>query len=153
MSRDQLLALLDETARIVADGAPGRDSVLGRILIQNRTISPEQLPECLQEQDEAIRNGDSPGPRLGELLVSKGYASAEAVRHALAGQEKTILTCTACGKQCNGAAYDPARKYRCPACKAELRPAGGSAEVGVQEPTQEFPMPAGVAPDAAPAGA
>jgi len=149
MSRDQLLALLDETARIVAETTPGRDSVLGKILIQNRTISPEQLQECLQEQDEAIRNGDSPGPRLGELLVSKGFANAEAVRHALAVQEKTILTCTACGKRCNGAAYDPARKYRCPACKAELRPAGGVAEVSVQEPTQEFPMPAEIAAEAA----
>jgi len=140
VSRDQLLALLDETARIVAGTTQGRDSVLGRILIQNRTISSEQLQECLQVQDEAIRAGDNPGPRLGELLVSKGYASAEAVRHALAVQEKTILTCSACGKRCNGAAYDPARKYRCPACKAELRPAVGSAEVSVQEETQEVPM-------------
>jgi tRNA A-37 threonylcarbamoyl transferase component Bud32 len=150
MSRDQLLALLDETARIVAGTTPGRDSILGRILIQNSTISSEQLQECLMEQDEAIRKGDTPGPRLGELLVTKGYASAEAVRHALAVQEKTILTCTACGKRCNGAAYDPARKYRCPSCKAELRPAGGSGEVSVQEATQEVPMPAEAAAAAAP---
>ena len=153
MSRDQLLALLDETARIVAGTPPGRDSILGRLLIENRTISPEQLQECLMEQDEAIRSGNSPGPRLGELLVTRGYASADDVRHALAVQEKTVLTCTACGKRCNGSAYDPARKYRCPACKAELRPAG-AADVSVQEPTQEVPMPAEAAamgsPEAAP---
>jgi len=129
----------------VADTTPGRDSILGRILIQNRVISPEQLQECLQVQDEALRAGESPGPRLGELLVGKGYASADAVRHALAVQEKTILTCTACGKRCNGAAYDPSRKYRCPSCKAELRPAAGSGEVSVQEPTQEVPIPPGAA--------
>jgi tRNA A-37 threonylcarbamoyl transferase component Bud32 len=153
MSRDQLLALLDETARIVKGTNQGRDSVLGRILIENRTITSEQLQECLQVQDEALRAGDHPGPRLGELLVSKGYASADAVRHALAVQEKTILTCTACGKRCNGAGFDPARKYRCPSCKAELRPAAGSAEVSVQEPTQEVPMPAEVAAEVAKAEA
>ena len=140
VSRDQLLALLDETARIVGGTSQGRESVLGRILIQNRTISPEQLQECLRTQDEALRAGENPGPRLGELLVRKGYATSEAVRLALAVQEKTILTCTACGKRCNGAAYDPSRKYRCPSCKAELRPSTGSGEVSVQEATQEVPM-------------
>ncbi|HVR84692.1 MAG TPA: hypothetical protein VMU54_10300, partial [Planctomycetota bacterium] len=54
VSRDQLLALLDETARIVGGTSQGRESVLGRILIQNRTISPEQLQECLRTQDEAL---------------------------------------------------------------------------------------------------
>jgi hypothetical protein len=56
-------------------------------------------------------------PRLGELLVQKGYASADEIRQALAVQEKTILTCTACGKRCNGAGYDPARRYACPSCR------------------------------------
>jgi serine/threonine protein kinase len=140
MSRDQLLALLDETARIAGSTSPGRDSVLGRILIQNRSITPEQLQECLRDQDEAIRVGEGPGPRLGELLVEKGYASAEAVHLALAFQEKTILTCTACGKRCNGSSFDPSRKYRCPSCKAELRPIAKSTGVSVQEATQEMPM-------------
>jgi len=140
MSRDQLLALLDETARITGGTAQGRDSVLGRILIQNRTITPEHLQECLQIQDEHLRSGENPGPRLGELLVGKGYATPEDVRQALAVQEKTILTCTACGKRCNGASYDPARKYRCPSCKAELRPTPKTAEVSVHEETQEVPM-------------
>src|SRR5260370_25790136 len=67
MSRDQLLALLDETARITDGTVQGRDSVLGRILIQNRTITPEHLQECLQIQDEHLRSGEIPGPRLGEL--------------------------------------------------------------------------------------
>jgi tRNA A-37 threonylcarbamoyl transferase component Bud32 len=142
MSRDQLLALLDETARMVGGNTTqGRDSVLGRILIQNRTITPGQLQECLGIQDEHIRAGEHPGPRVGELLIEKGYAKPEDVRMALAAQEKTILTCTVCGKRCNGAAYDPARKYRCPACKAELRPVTGTSDVSVQEPTQEHPMP------------
>ncbi|MBV8879560.1 MAG: protein kinase, partial [Planctomycetaceae bacterium] len=140
MSRDQLLALLDETARIVGGTSQGRDSVLGRILIQKRTITPEQLQECLQIQDEHLRSGENPGPRLGELLVGKGYATPEDVRVALAVQEKTILTCISCGKRCNGAAYDPARKYRCPSCKAELRPSPKTEEVSVQEATQEVPL-------------
>jgi tRNA A-37 threonylcarbamoyl transferase component Bud32 len=140
MSRDQLLALLDETARIAGNTSPGRDSVLGRILIENRSITPDQLQECLRDQDEALRTGEGPGPRLGELLVEKGYTTAEAVRHALAVQEKTILTCTACGKRCNGSGFDPSRKYRCPSCKAELRPIAESAGVSVQEATQEMPM-------------
>ncbi|HZE97030.1 MAG TPA: protein kinase [Planctomycetota bacterium] len=140
MSRDQLLALLEETARITGGTPQGRDSVLGRLLIENRTITPEHLQECLGLQDEAIRAGENPGPRLGELLVVKGYATPEAVRLALATQEKTILSCTACGKRCNGAGYDPARKYRCPACKAELKPSAAASDVSVQEATQEVPL-------------
>jgi len=116
-----------------------RDATLGRILVDNRTITQSQLLECLKSQDEALRSGVAVEPRLGELLVQKGYASADEIRHALAVQEKTILTCSACGKRCNASSYDPSRRYACPACKAELRPLSEPSEVAVQEQTQEMP--------------
>jgi serine/threonine protein kinase len=140
LTRDQLSSLQEETARIVRGKVPPRDSVLGRILVDNRTITNSQLLECLRAQDEALRAGETVEPRLGELLVHKGYASADEIRHALAVQEKTILTCTACGRRCNAAAYDPARRYACPSCKAELRPVSAQAEVSVQEQTQDVPV-------------
>jgi len=141
LTPDQLSSLQEETARVVRGKVEPRDATLGRILVDNRTITRSQLMECLKSQDEALRSGVTVEPRLGELLVQKGYASADEIRHALAVQEKTILTCTACGKRCNGAAYDPARRYACPACKAELRPLSTpSAEVAVQEQTQEVPL-------------
>jgi predicted Ser/Thr protein kinase len=142
LTADQLSGLQEETARIVRGTVAPRDSVLGRILVDNRTITNSQLLECLRTQDEVLRAGETVEPRLGELLVQKGYASADEIRHALAVQEKTILTCTACGKRCNAAAYDPGRRYGCPSCKAELRPVPEQAEVSVHEETQDVPMAA-----------
>jgi hypothetical protein len=139
LTREQLSGLQEETARIVRGNVEPRDATLGRILVENRTITHSQLLECLKSQDEALRSGVTVEPRLGELLVQKGYASAEEIRHALAVQEKTILTCSACGRRCNAAAYDPSRRYACPSCKAELRPQSPPAEVAVQEQTQQLP--------------
>ena len=139
-SRDKIQSLQEENERIVSGPAAGRDSALGRILVENGTISSAQLQDCLRAQDEALRGGETPEPRVGELLVRKGYASAEAVRRALAVQEKTILACVSCGKRCNGAGYDPSRKYLCTGCKAELRPVASPGEVSVQHETQDVPL-------------
>ena len=153
LSSDQLQSLQEENVRIASGPAQGRDSILGRILVESRTITAEQLRECLSLQDEAIRAGEDPGPRLGELLVHQGYATASAVRRALAVQEKTILACSACGKRCNGTGFDPSRTYLCPACKCELRPVTTQVDVSVQENTQDIPFtPAGTPPAPAPAG-
>jgi predicted Ser/Thr protein kinase len=140
LSSDQLRGLQEDNARIASAAAPGRDSAFGRILVENRAITAVQLQECLRIQDEALRTASGPEPRLGELLVAKGYATPDAVRHALAIQEKTILKCSGCDKRCNGAGYDPSRKYLCPSCKAELRPVAGPAEIAVQEITQDVPF-------------
>jgi predicted Ser/Thr protein kinase len=139
LSPDQLRGLQEDNARIASNADPGRDTALGRILVENRTITAVQLQDCLRIQDEALRVDGGPEPRLGELLVGKGYATPEAVRHALAVQEKTILKCSGCDKRCNGAGYDPSRKYLCPSCKAELRPVAGPSEIAVQEMTQDVP--------------
>jgi hypothetical protein len=92
LTREQLSGLQEETKRIVRGTVEPRDAVLGRILVENRTITNSQLHECLRAQDEILRSGQTVEPRLGELLVQKGYASADEIRHALAVQEKTILT-------------------------------------------------------------
>ena len=147
LSRDQLDSLQEETKRVTRDAAPARDSTLGRILVEHGTITSTQLKECLRVQDVALRAGEIAGPRLGELLVQKGYASADDIRQALAVQDKTILTCTSCGKRCNATAYDPARRYACPSCKAELKPDPDLVDVGVHEATQQNPSVTQSIPD------
>jgi serine/threonine protein kinase len=139
LSRDQLDSLQEETKRLTRDPVAPRDSTLGRILVEKGTITSSQLKECLRDQDATLRTGEVTGPRLGQLLVQKGYASAEDIRQALAVQDKTILTCTACGKRCNASAYDPARRYACPSCKAELKPDPELVDVAVHEATQQNP--------------
>jgi hypothetical protein len=144
LTSDQVSGLQEETRRVVRGKVEPRDAILGRILVENRTITNSQLLECLRVQDDILRSGQTVEPRLGELLVQKGYATADEIRHGLAVQEKTILTCVECGKRCNAASYDPGRRYACPSCKAELRPLGpGRAEVSVQTQTQELPIPTG----------
>src|SRR5262245_35325356 len=139
LTREQLDSLHEETKRVSRDPAAPRDSTLGRILVEQGTITSTQLKECLRVQDATLRTGEVAGPRLGQLLVEKGYASAEDIRQALAVQDKTILTCTSCGKRCNATSYDPARRYACPSCKAELKPDPDLVDVGVHEATQESP--------------
>jgi serine/threonine protein kinase len=139
LRRDQLDSLHEETKRLTRESVPSRDSTLGRILVEKGTITSTQLKECLRVQDAALRTGEITGPRLGELLVEKGYASSEDIHQALAVQDKTILTCTSCGKRCNATSYDPARRYACPSCKAELKQDPERIDVKVQEATQETP--------------
>lgn len=75
----------------------------------------------------------APIPRLGELLLEKGYATAEAVRQALAVQEKTVLRCPACGRRYNVRQYDSAKTYRCTTCPGVLERLAALDGVGVDE--------------------
>src|SRR3981081_2285686 len=63
LTPDQLSSLQEETARIVRGKVEPRDATLGRILVDNLTITRSQLLECLKSQDEALRSGVTVEPR------------------------------------------------------------------------------------------
>jgi len=52
---------------------------LGQVLIQRRVITPEQLSQALQAQQEQ-------GGLLGEVLIKMGFTTEEDIVHALAIQ-------------------------------------------------------------------
>lgn len=93
---------------------------LGQILLRQGVIRPEQLEECLRLQRDLASQIQTPPPRLGELLVQKGYASREAIVRALREQSKKILYCTRCGILMNVDARPDAISYNCGRCQSPL---------------------------------
>ncbi len=93
---------------------------LGQILLRQGVIRQEHLDECLRVQRELGSQPPSPPPRLGELLVQKGYASREAIVRALREQAKRILYCARCGVLINVDARPDAIDYKCGRCQGTL---------------------------------
>lgn len=64
-----------------------RSSLLGRVLLDEGHIALEPLLECLELQEQLHREG-KPTPRLGALLVEKGYLQEDALQAILSRQKK-----------------------------------------------------------------
>ncbi|HLG42682.1 MAG TPA: protein kinase, partial [Planctomycetota bacterium] len=96
------------------EDARREDRVFGHLLVQHQYITSEHLQECLAAQVAGAAAGTT--PRLGEILLRKGYLTFEKLDQALAVlRESTILSCGACGYEAAVSAYDPSRQYICPA--------------------------------------
>jgi|GEM_PF-6562877 len=119
-----LLTLLEEQRAASLDPARARkrDSLLGQLLLQRGEITEQQLNDCIRIQAEAVESGAAEIPRLGELLVERGYTTARQVTLALASQKKVMLACEQCGKRYNATGYTPTRRYHCKACNGYLVP-------------------------------
>jgi predicted Ser/Thr protein kinase len=124
LTDEQLVALLEEQkSRLAAATTLHRqDEVFGKLLVEKGGVPADRVNECLRLQAEAAEAGQAPVPRLGELLVSRGYATPETVSHVLASQKKTIVACSSCGKRYNVTAFEPTRAYTCKACGGPLQP-------------------------------
>jgi serine/threonine protein kinase len=92
---------------------------IGQILLRDGVLSQTQLDECLSLQAESAKAGGPP-PRLGELLVQKGYATADAISRALNAQSKTILFCPRCNVLLNVDTRPDAVGYSCGRCQGGL---------------------------------
>jgi hypothetical protein len=62
-------------------------SFFGRLALEKKMITPEQIQECVSIQLEYEGKGEKP-PRLGELLVTNGYMTPEQVRQILTLQKE-----------------------------------------------------------------
>lgn len=113
----QVLELSNEIEGRVVKEEEGRrkDAFLGQILIDGDFVAPGHVEECLYDQAERWKEGETPLPRLGELLVRKGYATKEDVDQALALQRSLVQVCAACGKE-------TVDGERCPACGGAFKP-------------------------------
>jgi len=92
----------------------------GQLLVRNSLISEAALEECLEAQREVSRRGMDVIPRLGELLVARGYLTEEQVVTALSQQEMAILFCPRCEVQVNVPQRDDVREVRCIRCRGTL---------------------------------
>lgn len=74
LDKDQVEMILKQQAN--------PSSLMGRQLLESKLVTREQLKECLDEQIHFHRLGQTP-PRLGELLVKKGYVTDAQIKSLL----------------------------------------------------------------------
>ncbi len=63
------------------DGSEGQHTRLGEILVEQGSLSPEQLEKALQIQGSDSR-------MIGQILVSRGYVKRHHIDIALAKQKR-----------------------------------------------------------------
>jgi serine/threonine protein kinase len=105
----------------------------GQLLVRNGLISEAALSECLEVQREVGRTGLDAIPRLGELLVARGFLTQSQVLAALSQQEKTILFCPRCEVQVNVPRRPDVSEVRCIRCRGALVQPRDVSDVKVTE--------------------
>ena len=79
--------------RLSAD--PARGGLFGQIALRLQYITPDQLNECLREQQGSGGPGSS--LLLGQILLRKNYLTVEHFLEVLQRQKKEVARCPACG--------------------------------------------------------
>jgi serine/threonine protein kinase len=118
---------------------------IGDCCVRQGWTTPERVQECLRAQAEYLRRG-KPVPRLGELLVSRGYLRAEQVARALSILGQRILECRTCGLRVNSPRHRNASAFMCPRCHRPLIPDPAAARLDVDD-ASPIVVPAGPLPD------
>jgi tetratricopeptide (TPR) repeat protein/predicted Ser/Thr protein kinase len=125
----QIASLRQEVSRILATDSAYTvvrrgDTSLGQILVGAGVCSKEHVIEALSIQQHLADRG-GPAPRLGEILLQKGYASFAAIQEGLDSQkEKVVLNCVSCRSQYSVIDFNPKKKYVCKKCAGALLPPG-----------------------------
>src|SRR5262245_53453415 len=65
--------------------SPARSSLLGRLAVHNKLVTPDQLEEALREQGQ--RGGTA---NLGEILLEKGYLRPKQLAALVRAQRELI---------------------------------------------------------------
>jgi serine/threonine protein kinase/Tfp pilus assembly protein PilF len=128
IKQSDLDALIEEQKRRLADALELtdpklEDALLGRLLIKQGLVKEAQLYECLRASAEIGEQGQK-SPRLGELLVRKGFLSTDAVDRILLAPKKDSLVCGSCGAHHSALAAEPGKTYRCKQCGGALARSG-----------------------------
>jgi tetratricopeptide (TPR) repeat protein/predicted Ser/Thr protein kinase len=146
---EQMQALRQEVSRILANSSSYTvvrkgDATLGQVLVKSGKVKKEQLVEALSIQQHAAAKGGTV-PRLGEILIQKGYSTFKAIEDALNSQkEKTPLQCGSCNAAYQVLDYDPAKRYLCKKCTGALVPPGQLVSDTPEEVTQAATNPKNV---------
>ena len=109
------------TAITNGDSATGDRRDLGEILVAGGHLKREQLNEALKAQAERARTESGTAPRLGEILVEKGFITPDAVARALGEQSRLLLFCPHCVAYVNVDPRPDAVGYGCAKCQGPLQ--------------------------------
>jgi tetratricopeptide (TPR) repeat protein/predicted Ser/Thr protein kinase len=129
VTRDQIATLREEVSRILANDSAYTvvrkgDTALGQILVTAGACSKEHVIEALSIQQHLADRGGAV-PRLGEILIQKGYATFAAIEDCLNSQkEKVLLHCVSCRSAYAVVDFSTKKKYVCKKCAGALLPPG-----------------------------
>ncbi|HTF57534.1 MAG TPA: protein kinase [Planctomycetota bacterium] len=114
--------LLELQRRLVAVAPGPKGSLLGQILIERGLATDFQVNEALRLQGRLIDLGIVPLPRLGEILVKRGYIKRDSVETALQFQNLLLYACPECGArvEVGSATAAGTDNYTCSKCGAEV---------------------------------
>jgi len=96
--------------RLSAD--PARGGLFGQIALKLDYVTPDQLNECLREQEGG---GGSP-PMIGEILLRKNYLNSAQFQEVLHRQNKEVAQCPKCGVFYDVHGRYPGNKFVCSKC-------------------------------------
>lgn len=100
------------------------DILFGRICVVKKYASPAEVNECLELQHRMTKergSGDPmTAPRLGELMIERGYLSPDQVKEVLREQRKFLVRCPGCGRQFNVVGLKPGQTFTCKKCNATV---------------------------------
>ncbi|HEY3227114.1 MAG TPA: hypothetical protein VGK61_09000 [Planctomycetota bacterium] len=122
-----LAELVDERERRVRAMGPEdvvtQDELeIGQLLVKHNRATQNQINKCLEIQEKLAREGRTPLPRLGELLVNHGYVDARTIDELLRLQRRFVMVCASCDRRINMVEFEEGRAYRCPSCGGPLKP-------------------------------
>ena len=86
MSHKEVEPLIERIKTCVAGGVP--PFYVGEILVQNGTVSREDIRSALQEQAAATGGDEPDNKKIGEILVESGVVSDDNLRNALGEQAR-----------------------------------------------------------------
>ena len=96
MARPLNLALTLSATLLILGAVPSKkDIMLGQIAVEKGLITPEQLDECIREQESSA--GQKPGPRtptrpLGVVMLSRGVIEQKDLEGLLEEQDRRVKT-------------------------------------------------------------
>lgn len=134
----QLVAIQTEAVREARQRhADGQDAaLLGRLLIEKGFCTNFQVNECLRLMGRMEEMGISPVPPLGDILIQRGYLTADGLTAALQFQDLSLYACPDCGARLEATATVCAScGARVPALLAKM---AGSVEEALDERADEF---------------
>jgi len=110
---------------------------LGKLAVRKGMCTQSQVDECLQIQSDAR----SPTP-LGDLLLYKGYLTADRLRDLLSRQHKKVMACSSCKLSFTVLTLSEGTSARCPRCKGSLEEirSGGPTRTDAEFSTQRMRM-------------
>jgi tetratricopeptide (TPR) repeat protein/predicted Ser/Thr protein kinase len=129
VSPEQITTLREEVSRILATDSAYTvvrkdDTSLGQLLVAAGACTKVQVIEALSIQQHLADRGGAV-PRLGEILIQKGYTTFGAIEKCLASQkDKVVLNCVSCRSAYSVIEFSPKKKYVCKKCAGGLLPPG-----------------------------